>query len=307
MFWLLRRIWSMGRSRLMLPVLGLAVAAQGWLLVRPGPLPLDDRRLELTDEVARKLAESLPTPAAGRPTLAVLPLERDPTGAVTDAVRRAIDRVDRYTVLPPSLLERVVTECGLTRNTIRLDGAEELDLARIPAEFALVGHVQSLSARSDSDEAVLEGVLIHNASSPGEAVYDHRVSPPGPPWAQEGSVVQEGSVRLRAEVVHDHRPAAKLAGMAAWYQPSRLLFWLLLMLGLPLAAIPLIQRGLDRQSNAVNLLMLLGLTAAAGLGVWAAIGTPIETGLGAALLVLTLVLALGYNWWLLSKLEELRT
>lgn len=288
MFWLLRTMWSMGRSRVMLPVLALAVAAQGWLLVRPRPLPLDARRLELTDEVARKLAESLPVPAVERPTLAVLPFERDPTGVVTDAVRRAIERVDRFTVLPPGLLDRVQAEYGWTRNSVSLDKADELDLARVPGEFVLVGQVQNLSARSDGDEAVLEGVLIRNASS--------RASPP-----------KEKAVRIRAEAVYDHRSAAALAGAAAWYPPSRLLIAALLVLGLPLVAAPAIQRGLDRQSNAVNLLMLLGLTAAAGTGCWGVVGASLETGLGAALLVLTLVFALGYNWWLLSKLEELRT
>ena len=288
MFWLLRMMWSMGRSRVMLPVLLLAVAAQAWLLLRPQPLPLDERRLVLTDEVARKLAESLPVPAAGRPSLVVLPFERDPTGSVTDAVRRAIDRGDRYTVLPPSLLERVATECGLTLNPVRLEAADELDLARIPGEFVLAGQVQNLSARSDGDDAVLEGVLIRNATS--------RESSP-----------ERKSVLLRAEAVYDHRAAAKLAGMTAWFRPSRVLIGLLLVLGLPLAATPLLQRGLDQQSNAVNLLMLLGLTAATGAGCWIVVGMPVETALGSVLVALTLGFVLGYNWRLLSKLEELRT
>jgi len=305
MFWLLRSLWSMRRSRVMLPMLGLAVLAQGWLLVRPQPVPLDTRRLELTDEVARKLAETLPPPPGRRPTLAVLPFDRDPTGAVTEAVRRAIARVDQYTVQPASLLERVITECGLMPNNVRLEAADELDTTRISGEYVLLGRVQVLSARSDRDEAVLEAVLLpvatpgqgtRGGSSPGAKVPGHGVS--GLHFAEP--------VRFRAETVHDHQIAAKSARDGVWYQPSRLLIWLLLVLGLPLVAAPLIQRGLDRESNGLNLLMLLGLTAAAGLGAWTVIGMPIETSGGAGLLLFTLVLVFGYNWWLLSKLEDLR-
>lgn len=307
MFWLLRRLWWMRRSRVMLPVLGLALAAQGWLLVRPPAVPLDSRRLELTDEVARKLAESLPPPAAGRPTLAVLPLERDQTGAVTEAVRQAIARVDHYSVEPASLLERMITECGLMPNTVNFESAEELDTTQLSGEYVLLGRVQVLSARSDRDEAVLEGILIPAGQSLGGQRRQHQVaSAPDSGHGVSGLRFRTEPVRLRAEAIHDHRPAANVASVTAWYQPSRLLIWLLILLGLPLVAGPLIQRGLDRQSNGLNLLMLLGLTTAAGLAASTVIGMQIETGVGAALLVLTLALALGYNWWFLSKLEDLR-
>jgi hypothetical protein len=76
---------------------------------------------------------------------------------------------------------------------------------------------------------------------------------------------------------------------------------------LPFLAAPWLTRGLNRESNAVNLAMLLGLTAIASLAAWQLCGLNTETGEGTALLLLTMVLALGYNVWLLSKLEELRT
>jgi len=88
--------------------------------------------------------------------------------------------------------------------------------------------------------------------------------------------------------------------------PSRLLSWLIVALVMPLLLAPLAQRGLDRQSNALNLLMLLGLTACAGLAAFGLLGCHLDTGLAAVWLVLGITLSLLYNWLILGKLDDLR-
>jgi hypothetical protein len=307
MFWLLRVMsWVMG-SRMMVAVLGLAIAIQAWLLLRVQPIALDARQLELADEVAHKLAESLPRPTAGRPTLVVMPFDRDPTGGVTEAVRRAIARVDHYTVQPPGLQERLITRCGFALTTVSFASAEQLDTAGLGGEYVLLGQVQILSARSDRDEAVLEGILIPARSSAdsrrSQRVADSADSMRGPAGPQAPSRV----LRVKGEAVHEHRPVTMASGLAAWCQPARLVAWLVFVLCLPLAVARPIQHALNRESNGLNLLMLLGLTTAAWSAAWAVIGRSAETGVGTALLVLTLAAAFGYNWWVLSRLEHLRS
>ena len=99
---------------------------------------------------------------------------------------------------------------------------------------------------------------------------------------------------------------ARQAAVETYPWPARLVLWLLVALLLPLGAAPLVSRGLEMESNAVNLLMLLGLTTAAGLTAYAMVGFRLDTGLAATLLLAGVALALVYNWSVLTKLDELR-
>ncbi len=298
-------LWRVARFRLILPLLLIGVVGQAWMTVRPKPNPLDSRRLELADEVASKLAESLPRPTVGRPTLIVMPFDRDPTGSVTDAVCRAIERVDRYTVQPRSLLDNVFRQYGTPVHPITPEAAETLAIEDTPAEFMLAGRVQMLSARSDIDEAAIEGVFIpvgganETLDPTAEAVI--AASSTGLPT---GSLSR--TVRLLAETVHDHATEEQPLPAETYPWPARLVTWLLVALLLPLVATPLISRGLEKQSNTVNLLMLLGLTTVAGVAAFAMVGFQLDTAWGASLLVAGTGLALAYNWLVLSKVDELR-
>ena len=82
--------------------------------------------------------------------------------------------------------------------------------------------------------------------------------------------------------------------------------WLLTASLIPLFSASVITRGLARESNGLNLAMLLGLTAIGGLAAWALLGLQLETGAGATALALTVAIGLAYNWCVLTKLEELR-
>ena len=91
----------------------------------------------------------------------------------------------------------------------------------------------------------------------------------------------------------------------AW--PARMVGWLAIVVLLPLLAAPLVMRGLAKQSNTVNLAMLLGLTALPAVVVYAMLDFRLDTMLSAVLLLLAVGGALAYNWVVLSKLEELNT
>jgi len=248
----------------------------------------------------------MPVPPAGRPTVVVAPFEHDPTGAVTDAVRRAIERVDCYTVRPPGLLETIYWKTGLGAKAVAPEAAEALAREKLDAEFVLAGRVTLLSARSDKDEAALEGVLVPVAPpgmGKGSAGEDS-----GRGDAAQGSGGETGrGIRLVAEAVHDHTPRARPTAIETYAWPARLVAWLAAALLLPLVAAPLVCRGLEKESNAINLALLVGLTAVAGLTAYAMLGFRLATGWAAALLVLGTALALIYNWAVLAKLEELRT
>ncbi len=78
MVWLVRGLWKLFPSRIALSVLALLAAGQCWMTFGAKPFRLDEGRYEIADEAAGKLAEMLPIPAVGRPTLLVAPIERRP-------------------------------------------------------------------------------------------------------------------------------------------------------------------------------------------------------------------------------------
>ena len=276
---LFRSLWRLARRRVMLPILLVVVAGQCWMMYRPKPFPLDERRTELAHEVAGKLAEALPVPAAGRPAVVVAPFERDPTGRLTDAVRRAIERVDRYAVQPTSFVQNVLADLGVRRE-LAPEAAASVAMDDLKSEYLLAGRVEKLSARTDMDEALVSAVFI----------------PVGVP---------DEATPIHVEAVHDHTAGAEGPAVQTYPWPARLVSWLAFALVLPLAVAPLACRGLEMQSNAVNLAMLLGLTLAAGLAAFAMLGFRLDTWLAATLLVAAVAAALAYNWMVLNKLEEL--
>jgi len=278
MFELLRLLLKL---RLGIALLGLVVFWQGWMLIRPKPFPLDPRREAMATTAAENLAESMPQPPLRRPTLVVTPFQGDATGKVTEAVRKAVDRVGRYAVQPTTTMQNVMRELGLAEQSLSPESIASVDLGNLGTDYLLAGRVGVLSATTDKDEAVLEALLVP-AGSPSD------------------------TVRLCGEAVLDRSVTGIQRAIQSHPWPARLASWLALLLLLPLVLVPLVRRGLARESNAANLGMLLGLTLVTGLAAYAMLGFRLETVHSVISLVGGVGLALTYNWFLLSRLEDLR-
>ena len=303
MSWLFGLVWRVVPQRLTLPLLVAILLGCGWMALCPKATPLDSKRLELADEVAAKLAESLPMPPAGRPTILVLPFERDSGGEVTDAVRRAIERVDRYQIPSPSIWEHVLHQAGFGSQPVPLEQAETLARGKLAADYLLAGRVESLSARTDKDEAVLEATFASIGVPPSDS--DSAKDSVGRSSATATLVPSGASpLRLCAEAIHDHKSLFDMLPWSPYPWPARLIAWLLAAFLLPLATAPLLSRGLAAESNVVNLLLLLGLTALSASGAYAMVGFRINTVWTAGLSVVATALAFAYNWTLLDKLDH---
>ena len=259
----------------------MAALWQGWMLVRPKPFPLDARCRVVAVQAAGRLAEKIPRPSAGKPTMVVSRFEGDPTGDVTDAVRRAVDRVGGYAVQPTTVLQNILRESGIEQEPLAPEAATSVDFKKLGTSYLLAGRVGALYARSDEDKAVLEAVLV----------------------AADGS---SQPVRFSAEASRDQRQSAATLAVRSYPWPARLVSWLAVTLLLPLALAPLARRGLEKESSAVNLGMLLGLTLLSGLAAYAMMGFQLETALSAALLIGAAGVACAYSWALLSRIEDWR-
>lgn len=304
MFWLCRFLWRLVKSWIVLGLLGIALIFACWIALQPKPQPLEIERRELADRAARHLAESLPTPEGERPTLAVLPLERDTTGQVTASVRRAIARVDRYNVQPESWWGQFRRRLGFESKSVTPEAVDRVAREHTSADYLLAGKIQTLAVRHDNQEAVLDAVLVPVAqrlkSTPtvSEARYVSTDS------KLNGWPSGTRHVTARASSNPSDASPARSVTSESWF--GRLVGWTFLVLLSPLVVAPLLIRGLEKQSNAVNLAMLLGLTGVMGVTAFAITGFQVNTVGSAALVVAGVALALTYNWLVLSKLEELR-
>jgi len=82
----------------------------------------------------------------------------------------------------------------------------------------------------------------------------------------------------------------------------RLAGWCLVVALLPLVLLPLLRRGLEEESNVFNAFMLGGLTLAAGILAWLAVGYAMPILLEILILVAAVALAGIYNYWVLDRL-----
>jgi hypothetical protein len=258
----------------------LIVIAQGWVLVRPRPLPLDSARRALVEDAARQLAERLPAAPPGRPSLVVAQFQRDPTGLATDAVRRAIDRAGGFAVQPASFWENARRVLGIGIDGLAPEAAATATGNRLDGDYLMAGRLHRLAARSEREEAALEAVLV-DARVPSQAIS------------------------VKAEVARDHSRGQTAARITSYAWPARLAAWLALVVLLPLTLAPWLLRAVECRSNAVNLGLLLGLAAAGTAAALAVTGFRLEGSCAALALAAAAATALGYNWVVLDKMDKI--
>jgi hypothetical protein len=259
----------------------LTLGWQAWMIVRPRPLALDTQRRVVAEEAAARLAEQMPEPEADHPTLVVGRFVNDPSGEVTEAVRVAVDRLDRYAVRPATVVENVQRELGLEPTPLDPGGIDPSSLDKLESDYLLAGRVGSLRTTGEADEAILEAVLLSKRD-------------PTQP------------IRLRAEAGRGRQSGPPGETVRSYPWPARLLSWIALVALLPLVIAPLAFRGLERESNLVNVSMLVGLTAVAALAALAMLGFRVDTAWSAAGMIGAVAVACVYNWAVLARMEDVR-
>jgi hypothetical protein len=114
------------------------------------------------------------------------------------------------------------------------------------------------------------------------------------------------AIRLSASAGDLQTTADRETAVQSYPWPARVVSWLALAALLPIVFIAFTRRGLERESNAINLCMLLGLTLVAALAAYAMMGFQLHSGWSATLLVGAVGAALAYNWVVLAKMEDMR-
>ncbi|MBI4576094.1 MAG: hypothetical protein HY722_07525 [Planctomycetes bacterium] len=272
--------------------LALALGFAAWLLLSgPAPPPEMDALVErAVGEAVAQAARSLAAREEPR-RLYLTPLAGDvPTGRVSWLLRDAVSRLEGFQVLEvPEEASAGVTDLVSAFLGTHIEALVSPARARARAlqeaaraEGLVVGQVR-LADGAEEVRVALDLELVDAAA--GRTI----ASMEGPLVRLEKSWFALPYYRYRVQ------------GWAWW---ARLGGWLVFILGLPFALVPVLRPALRARSNAVNGAFLAGLTAVDALLAAALTGLDLGGVGGVALVLVAAVAAGAWNFGILDELEE---
>lgn len=256
---------------------------QGWGVVRPKPWPTDDLQRAAIEDVCWQAAEAVPTELPGIKDLAVMRLAGyDHDGYITARLAECLHRIGRYPVLHETLSGNIKKELGVgevpvATATEAVAAAKSLGVAGV-----VFGRVEE--NRRDRDSASVRVDLKVARIDTGEQVFARSLTARQPPPATTAS---EG---------------VSASGILSGIRPFAV--WAVIMLLLPILLVPIIRQMLEKESNTVNLALLLALTLVDVLVACLLLGNPLAGWIPGLLLLGALAVAGPYNYWLCSLLEK---
>jgi hypothetical protein len=276
--------WSIAGYRLLFNRYTLLLAAgvsswATWTIVRTPSDPRAALRDTLLDSISERIAAQTPIQFAGRP-IVVAQLGGDPDGTLTQGLRLRLG-AEKVRSVSGEFLDRVLQQMGLQgKPVVTLDAAMRV-------------------ARETGVEAVLFGDVVDQrlADRAGKLTLDLR-------WAETSTGRSIYSAPVSAEI---GGPSdfllARTARAAIW---PRILIWLSVSLFLPIMGSPLIQWLTARESNALNLATLGGMTLIDTLIALGLMGLSASSVLPALALVAAFVCAAFYNYVAVDLIDQYR-
>jgi len=256
--------------------LGLVVAWEGYMLLKP-PLPeLDEPRRDVADRACWEAVGQLPSMPAD--ALAVVcKLENDRTEYVTRKLREVIDRKGVVRLPPEGHWDRVREELKLPESEV-IGRDEAGRVARwANASFAIYGRINRFT--SDQSQGRIDMELHVLDVVTGE--------PLGPRIAVVAPKPGEGVVM----------------GLTGFW---RVVVWVLIVGLLPALSFPFIKQVLEKESNTATGLMLAAFAMVGWLIASAMVGFEVRHWLTTLLLVAAFGVALAYNYLAFSWIEAQR-
>ncbi len=223
------------KARYAAAALALVGAYEVYSFLAPAAVELEPERMRAADEAAAAVARAMPEEWR-RKKMFVAPVASDASGYVTQSLKRAVARLDKAEPVAPPRTEKVISlitalagkEAGAATPEAR---TAALKIARAAgAELLLLGRVRELSL-TDGVPRIDLGVEVLDAGTGAKAWgFDAAWTPP----------FLERTVGLVPPM-------------------KRAIGWILFVLLVPWAAMPIVRPVLKRESNAANAAMLLVL------------------------------------------------
>jgi hypothetical protein len=268
-------------------IIGIAIAVwQGYLILKPRPLPPDELQRELIDDLVWDITEQLPNELDDIESIAILPfggVEQGPF--VSEALTKSMRRAGDFKVRDQSLVDRIMRELGIEQAPVA-DLNEALRAGHAMGVDAVVfGTLERFKRKKDFASARLE-LMVADVNA-------------------DRNVYAE-SFKRRQDVI-SLNPADFLDNIRRSPFLNRTIVWLLFTLLFPAVLFPFINRLLALESNLVNFLTVLILSLTSFCFAYFLMGFSASGFFEWVFLLVALGLSFVYNYFICSKLEDLRT
>jgi hypothetical protein len=284
---LLKTAWLAIKMRIVWFLITAAVIAGAILIFGPRSKNVDTLRRVLAgrvlDEVIadierRYIRHQVREKLAVRKKLAVLDFAGKGGDTIAELLRKRLRRKGMLVEHRKSTLKKALDKVGITSPTGSPDKAGKL-AKELGADAAVFGRVEEFS-RDRTRGAVRVEVALAEAESGSETMRHSYAAL----W-----------------------PAGMLDRVASVGAGWRLLIWLGVAVLLPLGAYPVAQATLERESNALSFLFLVGTTIIDLAAALFLLGFAVRTVWVALLVIAAFVAAGAYNYLVLNSYEKMRT
>ena len=273
---ILRTLGTYIMARILFLLICAGVVAGGIALVGSRSRRVDFVRRMMANRAVREMVFELQERYPNK-SFAVFDFTDDYKDAVTKRLRRSLDKAGKSAAVPVSKLNKALKALGLSDGVTSSESAAKA-ARKVNADIAIYGRVEEFS-RDGTHGSLRVEVRAADALS-GKEVLKHTVAAAWPA-SMSDRVVTLG---------------------AGW----RLLIWVFVAAGLPLVCHPLARSALERESNLLTFLLLLGLTILDVAAALFLLGFSVHS-FWTALLVIGALAGSGiYNYAVLNAYEKMR-
>jgi len=246
-------------------------------LAKPDKPNLDQLRLEIGEQACWAVIDSLPPDIKPSEQTAVLRLTGDKTRYITSKLEELIERTGKVSLMDKSFFEKVIRELKIEDEQVgTFDHALEVG-KKSGANYVLFGEIEKFVSDRDHARIKMDVRLVDITKE---------------------KVMMTNLIDLQPSLAK-----VKVRTISTW---SRILFWIIFTVSMPLIFIKLIRHVLSRESNAANLIIVLSFTFVSFFLALILIGFDLSSLWTGLLVLVGLITSGAYNYWICNYIEELR-
>ncbi len=273
------------RSGAVWVVLATSVFWGAYQVVKPTQPEFTVRQKNMVSEFTHEVSEWARQLENHRRETVFLTLGGDDFGVISDPLRQIMWQSDRFQLQDYSLTEKFLKLIDWKRPTAasKMEAKERGE--KRGSEYAIWGRINEFSDVGGSARLAVELNVIDVVSGENLA-------------GREFEIAKRG--RVSAPVPGEDERTS-IGGVSFL---TRVFFWLLAMMALPLVIYPLVKKILNRRSNAATLMLLVSLTLTALAVAYGFLIQDAGTWLAGFALLICFAISLTYNWYVLSMIKS---
>lgn len=246
-------------------------------IAKPDKPNLDMLRLEIGEQACWSIIDSLPTDIRPVEKTVVLRFTGDNTRYITSKLEELIERTGKVSLMDKGFFDKVLRELKIEDKEVNtFDEAFEIG-RKSGADYVIFGNIEEFISDREHARLKMNVRMIDIAKE---------------------KTIMANIIDLQPSIV-----TAKVTTISPW---SRILFWILFTIFMPLIFIKLVRHVLSMESNAANFTLVLSFTAVSFFLALILAGFDLSSIWIGLLLLAGLITSVAYNYWICNYIEELR-